>query len=528
MGVRAEFAQRVLRWQAFDYQVPAIDSEAPIVTVVGGRRSGKTEAAKRAMLRIALSHAGCQVLVIGANEPKARELVADMARIVRRAGLKVDVDEGASRLRFAGNGSEVLALPPTPGQVRGYGERVMGLWIDEPQIAVDRLWQDARFVMLDNLERGCQCWLTGTPAKPSDDHFFFESWQRGMDGDPDYASFQWPTALNPKLPVGWIERERERLTLALAAAELDGEWTESAGRMFSYGLLASATADLTLPAWGALRGPARLAFGVDWGVSFDRSAAVALARLPVWSLNPERDRRPVFGVVGVKVWPAGMPLTDVVQEVLPPDAVPGVVAPECNSVGAMPAESLERQVRARWEAISGYERVRTRSWAFRAITTSAQSKAVSYGAILGLLERGQLVLPRDPDLLRQLAGIRFEHGQRGHVRIEAESAQVHDDVADALAMATVPYSNDAGRWRTMLGNLAARATPDAHADDPDVPVVLTGGGLRLPAAPVLQSIDGSEVTPPVGVGLDETSEQTHGGLAGALLALPREEVVWHL
>jgi hypothetical protein len=50
-----------------------------------------------------------------------------------------------------------------------------------------------------------------------------------------------------------------------------------------------------LPTLATLHGPAQPMLGVDWGVSYDQSAAVAIGRLPVAKLNPDRPPWPTFG-----------------------------------------------------------------------------------------------------------------------------------------------------------------------------------------------------------------------------------------
>ena len=79
--------------------------------------------------------------------------------------------------------------------------------------------------------------------------------------------------------------------------------------------------------------------GVDWGVSFDRSAAVAIGRLPVSKLNPGRPPRPTFGVASIEAWPQGTRLAEVVSDVLASPAPWAVVSPEESGVGAGPSQA---------------------------------------------------------------------------------------------------------------------------------------------------------------------------------------------
>jgi hypothetical protein len=162
------------------------------------------------------------------------------------------------------------------------------------------------------------------------------------------------------------------------------------------------------------------------------------------------------------------------------------VASEINGIGGMPSQELYRWAKQRKPA-------GLRKWFF--VNTSATTKTTGYGLIVSLLERGQLVLPRDPALLRQLAGLQFSQGERGFAKIEAENAAVHDDVSDALYLATLPHKPPtAHRVVCRLAMLAGstKAPADARAPEVDCPVVETGGGLRLPQRPTLQSVAGDE------------------------------------
>jgi hypothetical protein len=142
-------------------------------------------------------------------------------------------------------------------------------------------------------------------------------------------------------------------------------------------------------------------------------------------------------------------------------------------------------------------------WTWNFVTTTAASKTTGYGTILGLLEQEQLVLPREPALLRQLAGLKFEQRERGFTHIAADESAMHDDVADALYLATLPHKPpQAHRVICELATFAgsSRAPVDARVPELDCPLVSTGGGLRVHERPTLQSVAGRDFSlyaPPV-------------------------------
>lgn len=472
------FAEQVLRRPLWSHQVAAVESDRFIVAIAGGRRSGKTLAAQVKAIFVAATNRDARVLVVSPAIETSRNWMRDLADVLAVSKLKGSVVDEQAQVITLSNNSEIRCVAATAAQIRGRGRGLRLVIVDEAAFVDSTVWRALFYTLFDLRAEGSQALLVCSPwGRP--EHFFRQAFDRGIDGDPDYVAFQWSMRDNPTISPAFIERERERIAPSEAAAEIDGVWSDAAGALFSRELLEAATADVELPALADLRGPARGLIGCDWGASFDRSAAVAVYRSPVAGLNPDRDATPCF-VALPYVWPVKTPLHRVVGDIATVGGRFSHIASETNGIGSMPTQELFRTVRTR------NPRMR---FVWAATATTAGSKTAGYSTILGLLERGQLVLPRHPDLLRQLAGLRFEHGERGFVRIGAEDAAVHDDIADALMLAALPY-RPARAKRTVchLATLAARskAAPDAQVPELDCPVITTGSGLRVYQRPPLQ------------------------------------------
>jgi hypothetical protein len=505
------FARQVLRQPLWPHQLEAVASHSFITCIAAARRTGKTTTAEVMAMYTAFSNRACKVLVLSATEDAARR-VTESIRLTLNANRMTRgavVDDYATRISLT-NGSEIISLPASQRQVRGYGKAVLLVILDEAGFMPSELWTAAHYTALDERANGSRILMLGSPWGGRD-HFFRRSFAAGIDGDQDHASFHWTYEVNPTLDREYLERQRDHVSPAEYAAEVLGEWSDAAGSLFSRELLERQTADVELPRLGQLVTPARPAVAVDWGVSFDRSAAAILYRLPVAGLNPHLEPRPRFVVIP-HIWPAGELLGDVVSDVASRNVYWRYVATETNGVGAMPSQELSAQVRRSWPASL------TCTWYFT--NTTAAKKTAGYGTVLGLLEQNQLVLPRHPDLLRQLAGLRFEQGERGFTRIEAENRVVHDDVADALMLAMLPHQpKGSSRIRCSMQTLASRdyAPVDAGTAELAQPIIETPGGLRLYARPPLQSVAGPEVSYPHGV------RRTDNGLdLGPLRARVRE------
>ncbi len=418
-----KFAKQVLGVTIWPHQQGPLRSKARNVTIAGGRRSGKSATAQVKAIHVASTRRNVQVLCVLPAIDAGRSWLREAADILRASKLRGSiVDEQAQSIKFS-TGSEIVVLPATAGQLRGRGRNLLLVILEEAGFLDAGVMRDISYALLDNYAEGAQMWQVGSPWGPPQ-HPFRVAYERGLESgnDEDYASFTVRTTDNPRLPTDFIERERARLAPSEAAAELDGEWSEAIGSLFSRKLLEAHTAPVTVPPMSELVGPASPIMGIDWGVSFDRSCAVFVYRLPVAELNPDREPVPRF-IALPYIWAAGTATNDVVDELVNCAARPCYIAPEVNGVGSYPSEELTRRTQRRPDKWP-------RSWHY--VNTTAPLKTAGYSCILALMERGQIVLPNDPDLLRQLAGLRFEQGARGFLKIEAEQAAVHDDAADAL------------------------------------------------------------------------------------------------
>jgi hypothetical protein len=492
------FSRRVLNIDIWPHQVGPLTATQRNVTIAGGRRSGKSLTAQVKAVHVAATRRESQVLVISPAIDSARSWLRETGDILRDSKLKGSVvDEQAQRILFS-NRSEIVVLPATDSQLRGRGRSLLLCLIEEAGFQDSNIVRAVSYALLDRYDEGAQLWQVGSPWGPVE-HPFRVAYERGLESgeDEDYASFTVRTTDNPNLPVDFIERERKRLSASEAAAELDGQWSEAVGSLFSRKLLESVTAPFEIPALNELRPPASGILGMDWGVSYDMTAAVFLYRLPVAELNTDIEPVPRF-VCLPYVWPAGTSNRDISIEVVNSGAQPAWIAPETNGAGSFPSEELFRRYKKR----PGWKRN------FQFINTTAQTKTAGYSCLLSLMENGQIILPNHVDLLRQLAGLRYEQGARGFMKIENEQAAMHDDISDALYLCSLPYS--AGRGKTACGLIQLATEPRAPRDSRcpplDCETVETGDGLVLYQRPPLQSVRDFSVsmfTKPVPQGIRE-------------------------
>jgi hypothetical protein len=478
----AEFARRVLKQPLWRHQLELAECDKFIVAVAAARRTGKSWCAQVMAMHTAFSYRNCKVVILSAGQDSSRRMTEAIADELNSHALTrgAVVDDFATRIRLT-NGSEIISLPASQRQVRGLGKGVRLVILDECGFMPSEMWNAASYTAMDEKANGSRILLLGTPYGPTD-HFFRKAYESGLVGDdPDHATFHWTHKVNPDLDHAYLQRQRDRVSPASYANEVLGEWSDAVGSLFTPELLQRCTADVEVPALRDLHGPAAGIIGTDWGASYDLSSVGTLWRLPVQALNP--DAPPMLRFLAYSyAWRAGTPLHSVVTDIVAAVAPYRFIASETNGLGAAPTQDLIRLTKQR-----GLRNRRT----WLTVHTTNASKTVAYSTLLNLMEKGQLVIPRDPDLLRQFLGIRIAQKERGFLAIGAENAAEHDDRTDALSLCMLPHRPaSAHRFICHAGHLAGsrRAPVDSAVPELDCPNVCTGGGLQLPQRPTLQGV----------------------------------------
>ncbi len=494
-------------------QTRALSLETRTTVVLAPRQTGKTRSLAVLVAWWAARRASQIVLIVAAIEDSARRDLREVGALLADSDLARSVlDEQAGLIRLS-NGSEIRSVSASERAVRGWSVDL--LVIDEASLVSDDV---ALSAALPTVAARPDARVVMASSPWSESGFFYD---HVAAGDSEHVRVhRWSLNDAPWVSKESIEAARQSMPSGRFAAEYEARWASSLDALFSRQVLERSSADLALPSFRDLRGPAQVLAGIDHGAVSDRSAVAWIARAPVACLNPDADpERPVY-VARAEAWPPGTPLSDTVSDVIRSPAHFATVASETNGIGHGPTQELWRRLRERpWEAGGGVRRQAivvndVGTDPFRAptrpraalrpagfvttkveVATTAQKKALVYERLRWLMDRGQLVIERGSDLMRELAALRLELSPGGTEKIEA--ARGHDDLADSLYLAALPWK-DGSRLRCHLADLADRRRPEAPAPDLDEPVVETGGGLRLHRRPALQSMAGPEVTLPEG------------------------------
>jgi hypothetical protein len=289
LGAFAEAAGTPLaRWQ-----VESLALDAPVTAIVGPRQSGKSRSLAVLALWWAYRQNKQRVLVVSAGEDAARRLLAEARRIALGSELLAGsvVDEQAGLLQLT-NGSEIRSVPASEKQIRGWAVNL--LLCDEAALISDELLLGAAFPTTAARE-GARTVLASSASVAAG--CFYDHVRLGERGSENVKTFRWGLADCQWISPSAVEAARESMTEARFAAEYEGKFASGEDSLFTLAAIERASAPYAPIPLAELQGPARVLAGCDWGVTNNRSALVALARVP----DPERR---TFAVVCVERWAA--------------------------------------------------------------------------------------------------------------------------------------------------------------------------------------------------------------------------------
>src|SRR5437899_11770746 len=115
-------------------------------------------------MHTAFSYKNCKVLILSAGQDAARRLTESIGQRLNASKLTrgAVVHDFATRIRLS-NGSEIISLPASQRQIRGYGKNLLLLAMDECGFIPEELWAAARFTALDEKSNGSRIILLGSP-----------------------------------------------------------------------------------------------------------------------------------------------------------------------------------------------------------------------------------------------------------------------------------------------------------------------------------------------------------------------------
>lgn len=227
------YSRELARWCKLKYHQVQHDLVNDIVrfkVVPAGRRSGKTERAKRFVVREAMREPGSYFVAAPTRDQVKRIYWNDLKRLSFCSSLPEKPSETELTIRYP-NGS-TLSLIGLDQPQRMEGSFWSGGIIDEIADVKEGAWEENISPALDTFnpskpEYRAWCWLIGVPDGMN---HYYDMAQRALSGDPDWKLYTWPSS--DILPPDVIEAAKRRMSLRQFRQEYEASFETSTGRIY--------------------------------------------------------------------------------------------------------------------------------------------------------------------------------------------------------------------------------------------------------------------------------------------------------
>lgn len=209
-------------------QIEVCDHPARFKVVAAGRRFGKGMLAVNECFRRAIGGAKCRWI----SPSYASDSFQSGWNIATNLAAQipgVEVHQIKKMFDFAALGGAWLQFKTAEEADSLRGEGIDFAIFDEAAHIreLQDIWEQC--VRASLLDRRGDAWFISTPKGHN---FFFDLFSKGRDGEPGWASFQFPSSANPFLDPAEIVTLRADMPVLVARQELDAEFVQLAGAMF--------------------------------------------------------------------------------------------------------------------------------------------------------------------------------------------------------------------------------------------------------------------------------------------------------
>jgi hypothetical protein len=357
-----------------------------------GRRAGKTE-----LCMILCATPDALRYPTGWFTPNYKDMIEVWRSMEQRfAPIVARPSKSERRLEFVTGG--VLEFWSLDNPNAGRGRKYKQVIIDEAAF-VPTLYDSWNYAIRPTLAD-----LQGTawiPSTPKGRNGFWKLWQMGQDpNEPEWASWQMPSEVNPLIPRDELAAMRRQLPERVAAQELDAQFMEDSGGVFRR-VMDAATAE------PHERGHVNHEYiiGIDWAYSTDFTAVAVLDVGTRSLVHLDRFNGVDYTLQRERI----AAIADRFR--------PRVIVSEANAMGRPNNESLRQM---------GLE--------VQDFTTGRANKELIIGNLAGAFERGDIRILPDPVLIGELQAYEGIQQPAGYVKYGAPEG-MHDDTVMALAFA---------------------------------------------------------------------------------------------
>ena len=389
------FSRLILRFDPYPYQEKFLRDLSKRIIVCAGRQVGKSTVAAAKAVYFAATRSDSTTLIISATMRQSMLIFEKVSGFVDRSILRYSVAKKTrTRLVFE-NGGRIIALPCGRGDtLRGYTADLVIL--DEAAFMPEHVIANVVLPMI--AAKNGYCWILSTPWDRG--HIFYRIW---IDESGAWTKYHWPSRLNPLISRDFLREQLDLIGEERFSVEYEARFLDEESSFFPMKLLRKVVED-----YEPKLEPGAI-YGYDPGGRESLAALVGVkydSRRGKWYLTYWRAEKNAsysdFNALIRSLHEAASMERIVVDET----GLGGPIVEELRGLG-LPAVGVKLTERVKEEM---------------------------FGRLKLMLEKGELALPNDPQLLSHLNCIQYERNRAGGFRF-TRRAGAHDDLAYALALA---------------------------------------------------------------------------------------------
>ena len=222
------------------WQRELLRSARPRILANCGRQVGKSSAAGVLAAHVGYYQPGSLALLVAPSLRQSIELYRKARAALVALGVPPGDAEQESQLRIElGNGSRVIALPGSPGTIRGFSRPAL-VAVDEAAYAEDDLFVALRPMLATG---GGRLILLSTPA--GERGTFHAEWTRGGDA---WHRIEAPSTACPRISAAFLAEERRALG-PLFPQEYECRFVAAVGAVFDADAIRDALDPAVEPLW---------------------------------------------------------------------------------------------------------------------------------------------------------------------------------------------------------------------------------------------------------------------------------------
>lgn len=400
----SKFVEEIIGIEPFEYQKGVLDTDNDRVAFVSGRQVGKSRTAAWVALHHALTSPGHQILITAPVQRQSSQLFKQVKKEMGESAVPTNLwgteRETRTVIEFD-NGSEILCLPTGDGGATIRGYTADHIIVDEAAFVEDEVFEQALMPMLATTDGDLT--LLSTPY--GDTGYLYNAFHDKLEDD--YFTEQVPTYQSPLVGDEFVSNQQEQLSNTNFKQEILGQFVESQTTFFQEDQVENAVEP------NPDTDNSRMFLGVDLARhGTDRSVYITMdAAGNVAHIASDQDTSLAESIGQVKY------LHDMYnyEKIVIDETAMG------GGVVDMLKDDLQRGL------VEG-------------VKFTISTKQSIYNTLKEKLESGEVTIPDNKDLKREMLDLRREFTGQGKMKIHHPDGGT-DDYCDSLALAAYAYEN---------------------------------------------------------------------------------------